>query len=328
MKVKKLTIGLVAAMLLATISISAASKEAKQDTIVLTKNNLITLNSQVDGQSVSSVISKAKELDSSLNSGITNRLKGGDKAPLYLFLNTPGGSIQAGLELIETLKGLGRPVNTVTLFAASMGFQIAQNLDERYIIKNGVLMSHRARGGFEGEFGGQTPSQIESRFQLWMDRLNEMDQQTVNRTKGKQTLESYQKAYASELWITGTKSVEQGYADKVVSVKCDSSLSGTTQHELSFFGIPIQYELDNCPLNTSPMNIKIGLATNQGVMNSEEFLSKGGQFGPSCLTDSVANKDKLCALDTRLNMQKVKELKTTFTEQYESKLHKVVYMYW
>jgi ATP-dependent protease ClpP protease subunit len=48
--------------------------------------------------------------------------------PIYLFLNTPGGSIQTGLEIIESLKGLDRPVSTVTLFAASMGFQIAQNL--------------------------------------------------------------------------------------------------------------------------------------------------------------------------------------------------------
>lgn len=257
----KATIGLILAALLVGVSsgsTSSAQNSASKndsDVVVLSASNTLVLNSEVDGDSVGKVISDAKKLDSKL-SGIREKASG--KAPLYLILNTPGGSIQSGLELIEALNGLGRKTHTVTLFAASMGFQIAQNLDDRLIVKSGVLMSHHAAGGIQGQFGGTHPSQMDSRYQLWLDRVRELDEQTVKRTNGKQTYESYTAQYDHEMWLTGRKSVEQGYADKVVQVKCDESLSGTTAHEASFMGIPITYELDNCPLNTSPLNVKVG----------------------------------------------------------------------
>lgn len=312
--------------LLTVLPTKALSKtEKNDDTIVLSKTNLITLNTQVDGESTAKVIGDAKLLDSQL-SGIKEKITG-NKAHIRLFLNTPGGSIQSGLEMIEALKGLGRPVDTITIFAASMGFQIAQNLDTRYIVKNGVLMSHRAKGEFAGEFGGQNPSQIESRFSLWKSRLDELDQETVNRTGGKQTLQSYQKQYASEMWLTGAQSVAQGYADKVIKVKCDSSLSGTTVHTATVMIFRVTYELDNCPINTTPMNVQIGFATNHGqYMNVDQFLSQGGEFGPYCLVESATNKSKLCSLDTSMNLEKVNELKAQFLNQYFIKMRHVVDM--
>lgn len=330
MKIKA-TVGLVLALLLAMVPVSSLSsakdsKEASKGALVLSESNVIVLNTQVDGESTAKVISEAKVLDAKL-SGIKELVS--SKKPLYIFLNTPGGSIQAGLEMIEALKGLGRPVHTITLFAASMGFQIAQNLDNRYIIKNGVLMSHRAKGGFEGEFGGQSPSQIDSRYALWKSRLDELDTVTVTRSKGKQTLASYQKQYASEMWLTGQQSVDQGYADEVSSVKCDSSLDGTTVHSLMFMGmIPVQYELDKCPLNTSPLNIKVGFATNtKGFMNEAEFVKAGGGFGADCLVQSATDPSKLCALDTSLNLQKIRDLASQFRNSYESKKNQVVDTY-
>lgn len=266
MKVKA-TVGLILALLLVMVpiisSVPSSAKENSKEIIVLSSNNTIVLNSEVDGDSVAKVISDAKKLDNtfSLKSAWSR------KKPIYLFLNTPGGSIQAGLELIEAMNGLDHKVNTITLFAASMGFQIAQNLGDRLILKNGVLMSHHAAGEFEGSFGGVSPSQVDSRYQLWLDRVKELDEQTVKRTNGKQTYESYIKSYDHEMWLTGSKSIAGGYADRIVTVKCDSSLNGVTTHDASFMGIPIQYDLDNCPINTSPLNVRI--ASNAGQLNPE-----------------------------------------------------------
>lgn len=300
-------------------------KEVKSDTVVLTSENTIILNAEVDGESTSAVISKAKELDAKMSGILSIRDSISGKKPIYLFLNTPGGSVQSGLELIEALKGIGRPVHTITLFAASMGFQIAQNLDTRHIIKSGVLMSHRAKGTFEGEFGGQSPSQVDSRYALWKDRMDEMDQQTADRTNGKQSLASYQAAYASELWRTGQKAVTEGYADKVVTVKCDSSLAGTTSHQAMILGIiPVTYQLDNCPLNTSPMAIKASILTNKGFMTDEEFSVKGGEYGPYCLLESAKDPKRLCTMDTSLNLQKIAELKVLFVHNYNAKMRQVV----
>ena len=251
----KFIAGLVVVLALVLVPRVSASKGAEPDTVVLSTNNLLVINGEINGDMTGQVISKAKELDSKLD-GLKEKLKG--KAPIYVFLNTPGGSIQSGLEIIEAFKGLDRKVNTITLFAASMGFQLVQNLDDRLILKNGVLMSHHAYGQSEGEFGGATPTQMDNRNQLWLDRIRELDEQTVKRTNGKQTYETYTKQYDHETWLTGTKSVAQGYADRIVTVKCDSTLSGTTTHHLNFLGLDVQYDLDNCPLNTSPMNVHIG----------------------------------------------------------------------
>lgn len=250
---KKLVLSLLIAVTIVLIPNVSKSKDNGPETLVLTQDNLLVLNSEVNGESVGELITKAKELDAKASAKWGN-----EKKPFYLYLNTPGGSVISGLELVEVLKGLGRPVHTITAFAASMGFQICENLDDRYILQSGILMSHRAAGGFQGSFGGTSPSQLDSRIHLFVQMTKELDEVTVKRTKGKQTLESYQKAYDSELWMTAQESISGGYADSIVRIKCDKSISGTTSHEASFLGIPITYELSNCPINTAPLKVKIG----------------------------------------------------------------------
>lgn len=251
----------------------------------------------------------------------------GQKKPIYLFLSTPGGSIQAGLLLIEQLQSLKRPVHTVTLFAASMGFQIAQNLGDRLILKNGVLMSHRAYGGFEGSFGGQTPSPIDGIYGLWISRITEMDQKTVERTNGKQTLESYQKQYAPDMWRTGSQAVAEGYADKVVRVSCDDSLEGTTSHEALVMGIiPVSYELSKCPMDTTPKNVKVNIPTNKGVMSLKAFNEAQGGFGFACLQIAARNPKTVCASDLQLTLERIISVERTFKQDYEEKQKQVIRM--
>lgn len=287
----KLFVGLAVLALLAIYPRSSLSSNetAKSDNITLSGDSTLILNGEVDGENVANLIAKAREMDQKL-SGLKEKLS--SKKHIRLFMNTPGGNIQLGLELIEVLQGLGRPVDTVTLFSASMGFQIVQNLGDRLILKNGILMSHHAAGEINGQFGGQ-PTQMDNRYKLWLDRVRELDEQTVKRTNGKQTLESYTKEYDHEMWPTGTRSVQEGYADRIVTVKCDSSMNGATTHHLNFFGMDISYDIDNCPLNTTPMNIKVN--------------------APDGKT---------------MTQEKVDEVKTKFLTQFESKQRQVIPMYW
>jgi len=257
-----LTILMTVGMMLGSPAKASALPELK-----LTKDNTAVLFGVVDSASVSDVMQQIQKLDSSLKSGY----------PINLVLYTPGGSIQDGLELIEYLKSVNRPINTLTIFAASMGFQIAQNLKTRYILENGILMSHKARGGFDGEFGDGA-SQMDSRYALWMDRILDMDKTTVSKTKGKQTLKSYRAAYQNEMWLTGAKSVAGGYADEVVSATCDKSLSGLRSQSFEFFGMKITVNYSECPLNTNPISIEVEVPTNKGTMKYADFLAKGGVF--------------------------------------------------
>lgn len=326
--------------LYAQVSSTPAPKVApKEKQVVLSENNLIVLNEAIMPETMGKVLLKAKQLDAALTASLTNKIKektSGKKTPLYIFVNSPGGSIQTGLEMMESIKGLGRPVHTVTMFAASMAWQLVQNFDERYILRNGVMMSHRASGGFSGEFGGQFPSQIDSRQSLWYSRIREMDEQTVKRTNGKQTMESYQKAYASELWRTGSQSVEEGYSDAVSVVKCDETLAGVKSTDLSLdLGIAkveLSFDLDKCPTNTNPMNIRVTMETTRGKMTIPVFLAKGGQFGQSCLQSAATpeGKDKLCASDATLDLVKINDAVEKFKSQgkFDATKQRPLPMYW
>lgn len=289
--VKKSLVALsVLSLILFPLISNSKTKPADPDAVTLTSDNLLVLNSEVNGESLAALSTEAKNQDKKLS---TFKEKfSNNKKPLYLFLHTPGGSVQSGLEMIETLKGIGRPINTVTFFAASMGFQLVQSFDDRLILKNGVLMSHHVTGISQGEFGGSIKTQMENRQQLWNDRIRELDNQTVKRSNGKQTYESYTKAYDHELWLTGTESVEQGYADKIVTIKCDSSLDGFTTHHINFMGIQIDYDLDKCPINSTPMNVRISMNADQKPVAPAAF----------------------------------EEIKKTFLENYESKYHQVIPM--
>jgi len=263
----KMFIVLLLSMLLTGASTFAQTKKVS-NRIVLTKDNAAVLYGAVNGASVSDVMNQITKLDSSLKSGY----------PIYLFLYTPGGSVQDGLELAEFLKTVNRPVHTITLFAASMGFQLVQNANNRYILQNGILMSHKASGGFEGEFGDGN-SQIDARYGLWMERIRELDLQTVKRTKGKQTLQSYRAAYQNELWLTGAQAVQRGYADRIVSVSCSAELSKEVRKQaFEAFMFKVNVTFSGCPLNTSPISIEVDLPTNKGTMAHSEFLQKGGVF--------------------------------------------------
>lgn len=234
-------------LLLATCLFMGASAFAG-DTIVLTKDNVITVNDAIFEDTVASVINKAKELDS--------RIKSSD--PIYLVLNTPGGSIDAGLEMIENLQSLRRPVHTISIFSASMGFQTVQGLGSRYVLKNGTLMSHRATGGFSG----QLPGSLGTRYFYYLKRVLRLDANTVKRSKGKLTAQSYARLIADEYWCDGQDCVNQGVADAVVNAQCDKSLAGTSEKSLLqdlYMGhtVEVKAEYDNCPLNTNALKYTI-----------------------------------------------------------------------
>lgn len=284
------------------------------ETITLAADNTLVLNQAFTGQSVAKLMEEADKMNSSLKSGY----------PIYLLLYTPGGSIQAGLELYDYLKGLNRPIHTITMFAASMGFQTVQHLDKRYITRYGVLMSHSASGSFSGSFGGQR-SQLDSRYGMWLRRVEMMDQMTVDRSHFLTSLEQFYAMYAPELWLNGVEAVKIGLADAVAIVKCDASLTGSYDKvfNLGLFSVLVTFA--KCPIRTAPLGVKMNLLTNKGNMSVNEFLTQGGKFGDKCRMSSqpVLNQygeisktmvpAELCALDKKITYDSLIKLKAEKT---------------
>ena len=232
---KKLT--MIVTVLLLLLGFSAHS-----ETITLTDQNTMYLNSQVDAGSMGELIIKLQEL---------NKVDTND--PIYLVLNTPGGSIYDGFDFIRYAKTSRRPVNTVTIFAASMGFQLVEALGKRYMTEFSTLMSHRAKGDI-GPL--EMPGNHDTRYAHFMSHIKEQDEQVVKRTKGKFTLESYAKIIQDEYWANSSKAISDGFADEEASLLCDKSLEKTTSKivNLGFFSVKV--ELSNCPLITAPLSVE------------------------------------------------------------------------
>ena len=288
---KKYTLILLAAL------IGCTQAQSRDETVVLTSDNVLILDSEVNDSSVAKIMQDALTLDAKLPKN----------KPLYLILETPGGSVQSGLSLITMLKGLDRPVHTITMFAASMGFQIAQNLDDRLILPDGVLMSHHARGGVQGEFGGSKGSQLEKRLEMLNNTIERLDKQTVIRTKGKKTLEQYQSEYENELWSLSDHAIKNGYADRVVIPKCSKDLAGTKEKETSFFALKVNLVVSKCPLVRGSLEAKISVKTTDGKwVPLDEFQAKGGVFGAVC---PVGPTKVMCVADPSLNPTQIEMIK-------------------
>lgn len=295
-------------------TLTGATASAKKDQVVLTTYNTVTLSSQVDDESVTKVFAEASALHEMLP----------DDDVIYLVLNTPGGSIDAGLELIDNLKSLNRTIKPICIFCASMGFQIFQNLNERLMVNRGELMSHKARGGFGPlEFGGKEPSQTTNRISHWTKRVNQLDVTTVQRTKGKQTLASYQDAYDNELWLSSGEAIKGGYADQVVNVVCDSTLAGVRTQEVDYMGLAITLTFSKCPIVTGLLGVEINIKTRNGTtVRLDNYLKLGGEFGNACFTHQIT---KLCPQDITLTLDRIEVIKNQTIKKYKVNRDNLIY---
>lgn len=233
--------------LLVTALLASAVQASAEKTITLTSDNTITINGPVSSEITTKVLEAAKELDARVPVN----------EPIYLVLNTPGGYVDDGVEAIELLRGLKRPVHTITIFSASMGFHMVQGLSKRYILRDGTLMSHKASGSFSGEF----PGQLDSRYLYYLKRIGKLDERVVARTDKKYTLKQYRTLIENEYWCDGEDCVKAKFADAVVRAECDQSLKGrrVEAQKIILMGhaAVLQFEFSKCPLITGLLDVNV-----------------------------------------------------------------------
>jgi len=76
------------------------------------------------------------------------------KKEVKLYINSPGGSVTAGLAIIDTMRHIKNPIATVCVgIAASMGAVILASGDKgkRFALPNSEIMIHQPMGGVEGQ---------------------------------------------------------------------------------------------------------------------------------------------------------------------------------
>lgn len=213
---------------------------AKPVDILLTERNVVSFNKAFTSEYVAK-----KQLEIFSKNALLAK-----SDPIYLVMDTPGGSVSAGLSFLDSLKSLKRPIHTITLFAASMGYQVVQELGTRYITPSGTLMSHR--GAISG-MAGQVPGELNSRLGYIQGLLEQMNVRAAGRLKT--DVEVYKASIVNELWIFGQQAVNTGNADAVANVSCDKKLSAGKYSEQfnTLFG-KVDVVFSKCPLVSGPID--------------------------------------------------------------------------
>nr|WP_305852994.1 ATP-dependent Clp protease proteolytic subunit [Georgenia sp. TF02-10] len=143
---------------------------------------------------------------------------------IYLYLNTPGGSITAGMAIYDTMQYVKPDVATVAMgMAASMGqFLLSSGAKgKRYATPHARVMMHQPSGGIGG-----TATDIRINAQLILHMKQVLAELTAEQT-GK-TVEQINADADRDRWFTATEALEYGFIDHVVEHSASVAGGGGT----------------------------------------------------------------------------------------------------
>lgn len=136
---------------------------------------------------------------------------------IHLYVNTPGGTVNSGLAIYDTMQFIRPDVSTVCIGqAASMGAVILAGgaADKRFALPHSRIMIHQPWGGFQGQ---ATDIDIHAREILEMrERLN----QILSRHTGRE-LEVVKEDTERDNFMGGDQAVKYGIIDKVIESRED-----------------------------------------------------------------------------------------------------------
>ena len=167
----------------------------------LLKDRIIMLDTEVSQTSASLIVAQMLFLESQ------NKEK-----PIRFHINSPGGSVTAGMSIYDTMQYIKCPVNTIVMgIAASMGSFLASagEKGKRFVLPNSRHMIHQPLGGTSGQ-----ASDVEIQYkelQFWKDRLTDLYAKHTG-----QSVDILQADMDRDNFMSAEKAVEYGLADSVI----------------------------------------------------------------------------------------------------------------
>ncbi|NNV09312.1 ATP-dependent Clp protease proteolytic subunit, partial [Geobacillus sp. MMMUD3] len=132
---------------------------------------------------------------------------------IWLYINSPGGSVTAGMAIYDTMQYIKPDVATVAMgMAASMGqFLLSSGAKgKRYATPHARILMHQPLGGIGG-----TATDIKIQAELILHMKKQMAELTAEQT-GK-SLEQILKDNDRDHWFTAEEALEYGFIDDVVT---------------------------------------------------------------------------------------------------------------
>jgi len=137
------------------------------------------------------------------------------KKEIKLYINTPGGSVTAGLAIYDTMQFVKSPVSTICVgMAASMGSVLLASGEKgkRYALPNSEIMMHQVMGGAEGQ---ASEIEITARQILKIkDRINHI----LAKHTG-QKFDKVEKDTDRDFYLTAEEAKVYGLVDEIIKTK-------------------------------------------------------------------------------------------------------------
>jgi ATP-dependent Clp protease, protease subunit len=143
---------------------------------------------------------------------------------IYLYINSPGGSVTAGMAIYDTMQFIQPDVATVAMgLAASMGqFLLSAGAKgKRYALPHARVLMHQPLGGIGG-----TASDIKIQAELILHMKRTMASLIAEQTG--QTVETITRDSDRDRWFTAPEALDYGLVDHVVHNSRDVSGGGGT----------------------------------------------------------------------------------------------------
>ena len=170
----------------------------------LLKDRIIILNDEVNDQTAGVIIAQMLFLDHSTGAGL----------PIEFYINSPGGSVAAGLAIYDVMQLINSPVNTTCLAtAASMGaVLLAGGTGKRSCLKHSRVMIHQVSSGFRG-----TSADI----RIQVNETNKLEDELfeILAYKTGQTKETIAKDCDRDYYMSAVEAKAYGLIDTVIESK-------------------------------------------------------------------------------------------------------------
>ena len=138
---------------------------------------------------------------------------------IYLYINSPGGSITAGMGIYDTMRFIKPDVSTLCVGqAASMGAFLlsAGAKGKRFVLPNSRVMIHQPLGGFQGQ---ATDIEIHAKEILYLkEKLNRLLAEHTG-----QPMETIERDTDRDNFMSAEQAVTYGLADKVLANRNDAA---------------------------------------------------------------------------------------------------------
>ncbi|MDQ6981279.1 MAG: ATP-dependent Clp endopeptidase proteolytic subunit ClpP [Ghiorsea sp.] len=180
----------------------------------LLKERIVFLNGQVEDNMANLITAQLLFLES----------EGPDK-DIYLYINSPGGVVTAGMAIYDTMQYIRCDVSTLCVGqAASMGAHLlaAGAPGKRYALPNARIMIHQPLGGFQGQ---ATDIEIHAKEILKLkDDLNRMMAKHTG-----QPLKKLSEDVERDYFLSAEAACEYGIVDKVLTSRDDVPTSKVSE---------------------------------------------------------------------------------------------------